>query len=313
MVGLAPFFLDRGTGGLASYRLLGAGTAAPLGPLSAPGKENEVASGVARWLKTDAEHPHLVQLEGTSRRAAWGQLLSASLPGRRVVQEKWRGVPTVVLDGQGSEHWWKSKSRNFRQQMRRSRRRLDEMGADIVLEEPPFDDAIDDLVRMHLHRWQERGGSAAIDAGVVRMLRDAGRSAQRGTFQIWSMRLDGRRIAAHLFMSSGDVVSYWLGGFEEDLGEFRPSMVLLLHALDQAHDEGKGVFDLGPGTHPYKLRITRHVEAVDWVTIVPPGMSGLLASIRLTPKRLARTASERYPEGAEWFRKTIGPPPEWLR
>jgi hypothetical protein len=44
LLGVAPFFVDRGLGGVRRYRLLGAGTSAPLGIIARSGAERMVAS-----------------------------------------------------------------------------------------------------------------------------------------------------------------------------------------------------------------------------------------------------------------------------
>ena len=70
-------------------------------------------------------------------------------------------TPTLSLDGRSFDDWMQSKSSNFRSQMRRMRRQLADDGGVVRMSDAGSDleRDIDAFMRLHLGRWEERGGS----------------------------------------------------------------------------------------------------------------------------------------------------------
>jgi CelD/BcsL family acetyltransferase involved in cellulose biosynthesis len=166
--------------------------------------------------------------------------------------------------------WLATRSRNFRQQLLRGRRRLEEAGAELrVSTAAELDRDIDSLARLHHARWTARGGSRALDARVEAMLKLAGRDLSHERLRLLSIDVDGASISAHLFVRAGATSAYWLGGFDDRWAACQPSMQVLAAAVEDGIERGDEWLELGPGGQHYKYRLADSEDAVAWVTLSP--------------------------------------------
>jgi CelD/BcsL family acetyltransferase involved in cellulose biosynthesis len=297
LAGIAPFFRDRGPGGVARHRLLGIVRAEPL---ARPGMEAEAARLFATALAGLDGAPDLIRFEGVPADSAWLRHLAEAWPGRRpwLHTDKTDVAPTVVLSPSGFDEWFAGKSRNFRQQMRRARRQLEERGATLGIatsEELPA--AVDALARLHRSRWEAKQGGAVLDEKACRMLVQAGRGQPEGRFRLWSIRVEDRIISAHLFIAAGGEVAYWLGGFDEAWAAHHPSLVTILAALEHAWGSGDRRVDLGWGGQRYKYRFAGGEDRLAWWTLVPPGPRSVRTRLAVAPAIAMRAAGSRLPPG----------------
>lgn len=306
LVGLAPFFVDRGVGGVVRHRLLGAGLAAPLDVLARPGRERAVAAEVARALADSAPRADAIMLEGLRGGSAWPALIAESWPRgsaptvtRQIVQP----APFVELRGGSHAGWLASRSSDFRRKLRRERDGLARHGGELAMSASAdeVERDLDDFARLHYARWRARGGSGALDERVERMLRTAGRElVDDGRFRLWSMRVDGRVISSQLFVSAGGETAYWLGGFDErETRVRRPGIVTVLQALEHAFGAGDGLFDLGGGGQQYKHELTRTERTLEWTLLVPRGWRAPLAHAQLARRRARQALAQRLPPSAK--------------
>ena len=96
-------------------------------------------------------------------RASWPDLMAAGRPGRlragRRMFERFP-APLLTLTDQTYERWLSGRSSNFRSQMRRARRSLEERGATVRLAATPseMDADLRAFIRLHHARWDPRGG-----------------------------------------------------------------------------------------------------------------------------------------------------------
>ncbi len=295
MVGIAPFCVTRNRLGLGSYSLLAAASCSPVEPLAEPGREREAAAAFASCLAGARPRADLLVLEGIHASSSWPSLIAAEWPGRRPRLQ--RGVshpaPELRLSGVTVEGWLPSKSGNFRSQVRRSRRQLEAQGASFRMSRSPdeLDRDLESFARLHHARWAHRGGSGALTPGVERMLRDAARdliSDER--FRLFCIDVDGRTIAAEVFLAAGGELSYWLGGFDDAWAAQRPSILGIVAAIEDALQRGEARCDLGPGAQPYKYRLADGEQRAEWLTLVPPGPRAALTELSLVPRRTWRAA-----------------------
>jgi CelD/BcsL family acetyltransferase involved in cellulose biosynthesis len=219
-----------------------------------------------------------------------------------------RPTPTIRTEGRTFEEWMSSKSKNFRQEMRRKRRQLEDLGAVIrmsgSLEEVDRD--LDAFVRLHASRWDWRGGSGRLKPATKAFLRDlAAELLPRGRFRLWSIDVDGESISTHLFVCGGGRANYWLGGFDDAWSRYSPAMVTLLAGIEHAIGDGDTEIGLGAGRQEYKGRFTSDDEQLDWLTVVPtrsfasprvwagvvPGMTARGVGDRVSPATKARLKS----------------------
>ncbi len=314
LAGLAPFWVAGGRSIMPSYRLLGSGLAAPIEPLARPGEEREVARIVAFTLARARPRPAVLALDGVPSGSAWPALLAASWPDRRrprVRRDASLPIPTVDLSGESYEAWFAARRSHFRQQMRRYRRRIEEQGGrflvpDTLEEAQPRLEAFGHL---HETRWSDRGGSAALNARVERMLVEvASDLVADGRFRLWCIDADGRTVSAHLFVAAGSRASYWLGGFARDWKTHSPAIQTVLAAIEDGFSRGERLIDLGAGGQEYKYRLSDGEERLDWVSLVPIRSSYPVAMARFVASDLARAGAGRLPEPARerlkrWIRR----------
>ncbi|MGH2754721.1 MAG: GNAT family N-acetyltransferase, partial [Actinomycetota bacterium] len=200
-------------------------------------------------------------------------------------------APVLQLRATSFDDWFAGKSSNFRQQMRRGRRKLEEEGA-VFRMSRDVDELARDLqafAELHHSRWDERGGSRALSPAVEVMLLEAGRTMlSSGGFRLWSLEIAGRIVSSHLFLAAGGEVAYWLGGFDEQWAAQKPSMQVLLEAVRHAWASGDERVDLGGGGQDYKYRFTDQREMLEWSTIVPPGLRYQATRVSLSTVRVRR-------------------------
>jgi CelD/BcsL family acetyltransferase involved in cellulose biosynthesis len=207
----------------------------------------------------------------------------------------------VTLEAEDVDAYLKSRSSNFRQQMRRARRKLEKEGAVFRTAATPeeIDRDLDAFERLHNARWEHRGGSAALVEGVDAMLRQAGRDLlEGGRLRLDSIDVGGRTVSSQLYLAAGGEVTYWLGGFDDDFGSYKPALVALVEAIADSLRRGDDRFDLGPGDQDYKYRLADGKEELAWVTLVPPGPAHLLGRAALAPTQARRALAARLPEDA---------------
>jgi CelD/BcsL family acetyltransferase involved in cellulose biosynthesis len=298
LVGVAPFWVVRDRLRLARYRLLASGKCSPIGPLAEEGAEGEVAAVCSRVLAGARPTPRLITLEGGS---PWPSLLARTWPGgpMRLLHHGSEPVPTVSLDGMRSlDQWLASKSAHFRQEMRRTRRRLLAKGATFRLAKTPeeVDRGLDAFARLHYANWAARGGSAALDPAVERMLREAsGLLLDAGRFRVWSVEVDGATIAGRVAVAAGGELALWASGFDEAWAKHSPSVQSSLAAIEDAVSRGERRIMLGPGSQQWKYRLADGEDAVESVTLVPTGAMSVPPRAALGAEALRGALSERVP------------------
>jgi CelD/BcsL family acetyltransferase involved in cellulose biosynthesis len=305
LVGVAPFCVVRDRLGLARYRLLASGRCSPIGPLAREGSEAAVAAAFSSAIAAAQPAPRLIDLEGVPAGSAWPALLARTWPGRppRLVRHWTETVPTIDLEGvQSFNAWFASKSAHFRREMRRTRRRLLADGGTFRLASTPeeVDRGLDAFARLHYANWAPRGGSAALDPTVERMLRDAaGALLETGRFRVWSLELGGATIAGRVALAAGGELGFWASGFDEGAARHSPSLQSCLTAIEDAIGRGERRIMLGPGSQEWKLRLADGADAVESVTLVPPGAPSAAAWARLGAERLRGALAERLPPEAK--------------
>jgi CelD/BcsL family acetyltransferase involved in cellulose biosynthesis len=301
LIGVAPFYVQQPLGRPARYRVLSASMCHRAEPLAVPGRQSEVASVVSQTLTGCVPRPATIQLDNVAAASGWPAAIADRWPsGRRPLNRlEWSGpAPGVTLHGLGFDDWLQGKSRNFRNQTRRLRRRLEARGGQFRIAGtlPDVDRDLVDLERLHHRRWTGRGGSVALDPSIGRMLREVGRDLlDGGRFRLVSVRVEGRAIAVLLFLAAGGEVSYWNGGFDDAWAAEQPSMRALVTAIEDGFARSDRRLDLGGGAEPYKARLADHEERLETTLLVPKDERYALTRVQLAPHELRRVASRHLP------------------
>jgi CelD/BcsL family acetyltransferase involved in cellulose biosynthesis len=292
VIGIAPFFAERG-----GYRLLAAPVSARTVPLAAAGRERDVAVAVAGALAEARPRPKQIQLDGVEARSPWPGLLAEAW-GATAIELARETAPVIALAADSYEDWFGTRSRNFRQQMRRRRRALEEMGAGFELAvSGDLEERIGELERLHFERRGDRP-SDAFGPGVAAMLADAGRELlDANRFRLWSIATRDETVSAQLFLEAGGELAFWNGGFDDAFRDQSPGVQAILAAVADGIELGCERLELGAGDQDYKLRLTDDAEELVTVAIVPRGAAGIRARLGLSRLRARRALAGAAPEG----------------
>ncbi len=290
LIGLAPFYVVNGKRGApVEYRLPGAELGGRISPMATSGRCRDVASAVAQAFATMRPRADVVVLASLPMRSAWPEGLRAAWPddGTPLLrQRRIEDVPVVSLVEPSYDDWLAGKSPNFRSQMRRLRRRFIASGGSVrTSTQDTIQADISTFIQLHSMRWAKRGGSNldAIADRLPAMLEDIGVShLEDGRFRMWLLEIDRRPISAQLFSAIGDHVTYLNGGWDDRFAEYKPPMLSISYAIEEAFRREEGQLDLGPGAQPYKLRFSDSSD--------PVSLRLLMASGRRLPATWAHVA-----------------------
>ncbi|MGO9488297.1 MAG: GNAT family N-acetyltransferase [Solirubrobacteraceae bacterium] len=272
LVALAPWFAHRGHRSRCDLRFLGAELSDRVDVLCRDGREDEVAGELRQAILRMRPGADLVAFEAVPAASAWTRRLAASARLSRY-RNSVLPAPAVLLPldaEQGFEGWLASRSSNFRGQMRRMRRRLQERGGEVRrLSEPgQLSAGIEAMLELHRQRWQGRGESGLARAGLPEMLGAAAAALGPERLRLWSAEIEGEPISVQLFLAAGGELKYWNGGWSEDHADLKPSMLTILAALEDAIGRGERRLDLGVGRHEYKLRFADSEDSLTWGGLV---------------------------------------------
>jgi CelD/BcsL family acetyltransferase involved in cellulose biosynthesis len=290
VVGLAPLYVEPHGGGRVDYRLPGIELAGRLAPLARAGREWEVAEATAAALARAQPRPDALRFEGVPLDGHWLAALRDGWPGPlrpplRITQVE--GNPLMSMEEGSFDDWMASRSSNFRQQMRRLRRRFAEAGgvSRLATRATLADDATA-LTRLHAMRWDGRGRSNLVDLGerFAAFVVDCGEQLlDDGRFALRMLELDGEAICAQLFVRAGGTTLFVNGGWDERHASLKPSLLCLLDAVEEAFGLGVERFDLGVGVQSYKLRFADGSAPLAWGVLMTPGARLPLTAARTAP------------------------------
>lgn len=290
IVGIAPFYVEPGSGGRLDYRLPGIELAGRLAPLAHPGREWDVAEATAATLAQAEPRPDALRFEGMPLDAHWLTALRDCWPGPlrpplRLPQVD--GNPLMSLREGSFDAWLAGRSSNFRGQMRRLRRRFAEAGgvSRLAMPETLASDAAA-LTRLHAMRWDGRGHSNLVDLAdrFTAFTVDVGEHLLAdGRFALRILELDGETICAQLFVGAGGTVLFVNGGWDERHAAMKPSLLCLFDEVEHVFEQGAQRFDLGVGEQSYKLRFSDGRWPLAWGVLMTPGARLPLTAARTAP------------------------------
>jgi CelD/BcsL family acetyltransferase involved in cellulose biosynthesis len=306
LAGVAPWWVEPSAQDRAVYRLLAAPVTHRVEPVAQPARRGEVAAAVARALATADPRPDYVAFDGADGAGAWQAAIATRWPGRTpyALTERTSPAPVMELRADGYEGWLNGKSKNFRQQARRFRRKLEQAGGRIRMARTPqeLEADVEAFVRLHHERWEGRGGSS-LRGDVAGMLLDAGGALLASErLRLWVVELERRPIAVVVFLAAGAHALYWNGGFDEAAAEHKPALLALLAGVEDCFARGERRLDLGGGKQDYKLRLADENLPLAWGGLVPRDRRYVRNRVALLPREaggLARRALWLLPEGQQ--------------
>jgi CelD/BcsL family acetyltransferase involved in cellulose biosynthesis len=260
-------------------RFLGHGAGDILGPVCRPERTDDAARALRRLLEVAPWDWDLFVGENLPGGQDWPRQLGGHLVRRE-------GNP-ILRAPDGFEAFLAQRSPNFRSHVRRGERRLARRYRVRfrLSESTTLHADLDALFRLHRARFGERssfgGGRTAFHRAFARQ------AHERGWLRLWVLELDGRPVAAQYGFRFGGVESFYQSGRDPRLRRESLGMVLLLHAIRAAADEGVREFALLRGHEPYKYRFATEDRGLDSVCVTrgPAGAAALalVKAVRSSP------------------------------
>jgi len=298
--GVLPLVETR-RGPLRTLRLAGARRADWFTPACAEADEAAMARGCAELLWRLRDRWHLLRLDRVDAASAWPQALwAADAPGRIPAAKHRRTdtLPFIDFGDGGYEGYLATRSRNFRSQIGRRRRKL-EREHGLCFRASDDRDRIEadfsTFLELHDARWVERGGSSSSGEEVRDFHRRFATAAfERGWLRLWTAEADGAPAAAWYGWRIGERYCYALSGFDRDYERLSIGAVMLAHTIERAAAEGAKVYDMMWGEEPYKQRFeTGRRQAATWVLGSRRHPAQIGAALRTGLERRARDARAR--------------------
>jgi len=288
---ILPLFLARDRP-VRVLRFLGHGLADQLAPVCAPEDGAATADALQRALAEGTGGAQLLIADRLPGEGGWAKRLGGRTLGHAA-------SPVLEAGGASFDDWLASKSKNFREQVRRRERKLaksHELGYRLTEDAGRLDEDLGTLIRLHRERWGEESGT--FEGGREGFYRDfAHRALERGWLRLWTLELDGRPAAAWLGFRFGGAEWYYQAGRDPALEREAVGFVLMTHTIRAALDDDMREYRLLLGGEGYKDRFADVDHGLDTVMLArgPVGRAvgaaaGIGASTPQLRKRLKRFA-----------------------
>jgi CelD/BcsL family acetyltransferase involved in cellulose biosynthesis len=283
LVALLPLYLASRRP-VRTLRFLGHGPADQLGPVCAPEHRQEAASALQRLLRSRSREWDLLIAERLAPAEGWPEAI-----GGHVVHTE--ESPSLTIGGLSFDEFLATRSRNFREQVRRRERKLrrEHEVAFRLSDRDRLEADLDALFSLHGARWED--DSDALAGARARFHRDfAMRALERGWLRLWLLEVDGAPRAAWYGFRFARRYWYYQSGRDPAWERQSVGFVLLAHTVRQAFDEGMLEYRLLRGGEEYKGRFSSDDYGVETLAL-PRGMAGRAAL-------LAARAARAMPAGA---------------
>ena len=263
-------------------RLVGDGPGDRLAPLCAPEDRPEAARALREAL-ADLRADLFVGAEMPVDEG-WEDLL-----GGETIQRQ--ASPVLETEGRTWDEFLASRSRNFREQVRRRERKLGrEHDLRFRLSDDPdgLEADMRTLFALHDARWS--GTTQTFGGPMAAFHLDFARAAlEQGWLRLWVLELDGEPAAAWYGFRYAGVEWYYQMGRDPRREKQSVGFVLLCHTMREAFDAGMSEYRLLRGNEEYKDRFATS----------DPGLAtiALPRTARARAATAARDMVRRLPEG----------------
>ncbi len=260
LAGVLPLTLRR-LGPVRLAELLGAGRTDYLAPLLDPTHPGVLTVLLAALRERAAEWDVLwlrdLPLDEPGEEQLRAAIRTAGLGG---APRHWDVSPYLDLAG-GWDAYLAGRSSNFRSDLKRKRRRLEELGP-VSIERHREPDAVRGALReaaqIERHSWKAFAGTARLASphGYAFMEDAAGGLAEAGRADLWLLRCGEKPVAFYLDLVSGESVCYYSGTYRDGFESGSPGKVLMAEVIRAACEEGFRRFDFLRGAESYKATWT---------------------------------------------------------
>ena len=273
-------------------------------PACRRGDEGAMGEACSVLSSRERRRWHAIRLDRIDAKCEWPAALRGGEGGRIAVGPLRREdvLPYIEFDARGFDGYLADRSRNFRSQLGRRKRRLERdygLTFRMTTESHELRADMDTFFRLHDERWRKRGGSSSQDPSTRQHQRlFAAAALERGWLRLWTAEADGEPAASWYGWRIGGRYCYALAGLSERFESHGLGTVLLAHTIEQAAAEGAEVYDLMWGDEDYKRRFeTGQRQVATW-----------LLSRRGHPMRTAIDLEVRIARIAEGIRPRLRQP-----
>ena len=267
-------------------------------PACDPADEAAMAAACAALLRERRGEWHQLVLDRVDRECSWPQALWGEGVAAAVAPNQPRRtdvLPYVAFGEDGYEGYLAARSRNFRSQLGRRRRKLErEHELSFRKTEGPeqLEADLDTFFALHDERWDPKGGSSSGAPEARELQRSFATAAlERGWLRLWVAEADGAPRAAWYGWRIGERCCYALSGLAKEYESFALGTVLLAFTIEQAAAEGAAIYDLMWGDEGYKERFeTGRRDAASWTLARRGHPVRSLVAVRTALERRARSA-----------------------
>lgn len=267
-------------------RFLGHGPADQLGPVCAPEDRPAVAEALKELLASASSRWNLLLAERLAPAEGWTGMLGASVVHREE-------SPTLHVAGRSFDEFLASRSKNFRDQVRRRARKLarEHEVAFRLSDAEHLEPDLDTLFRLHAARWQEATDETSAFDQRRREFHGsfARRALERGWLRLWVLEADGNAVAAWYGFRFAQIDWYYQSGRDPDWERQSVGFVLLAHTIAGAFDDGMLEYRLLRGGEGYKDRFASDDPGLETVALA----RGVVGRAALTAARGARSRAAR--------------------
>ena len=241
-----------------------------------------------------AAHPRRVDLSFLDPDGPAMQALEAPPPRYALSERPLLQSPYVPTGGDG-DAYFDGLSANLRKSLRRTRRRLEEMGQ-LSFEVETDGGRLDEGLRLEAQGWKAEQGSAILtDPDASRFYREVvDWAAGEGTLRLAFLRLDGRPIAFELALQDDRSFYVLKHAFDREFGKFNPAKLLTAETIRRAFDQELESYEFLGADEPYKRMWTDTCRERVGVQLFSDSAAGRLDRVVQTSGRAlvrrARTA-----------------------
>lgn len=225
--------------------------------------------------------------------AAVATLSEAGWRVRQRVLERW---PYVAIAGDDWSTYRSKRSGNMLRDLRRRRRRLEELGTvsfEVVDGTAGLDRLLDECFELEAKGWKGARGVAVLsDVRTERFFRQlADWAARRGWLRLAFLRLEGTPIAMqYAFEHEGMYVQKKIG-HDPAFSRYAPGRLLLQYTIERAFVLGLSSYEFLSGEEPYKLEWTSTARTLSVIEGFAPSLTGLARLASVTTGRSALRAT----------------------
>ena len=221
---------------------------------------------------------------------------AAEAGGYRVLQlDSWRS-PYLPLEGVEAAD--SAVDRKMRKELRRCRRRLEDLGEVVIGVEPPdadLDALLEEAFAVETLGWKGRAGSAIAASEETRGFYTAVArwAAARGSLRLVTARLDGRMVAFELDLLESGRMHALKAAFDPEVARFSPGHLVALAAIEHAVASGASSYEMLGDDEPYKMKWTDRTRELVTLEASAPGARGLADHLQLRYARRGVRAIRR--------------------